>query len=52
MYVHVYILQGLRPIKKSKIENKGEMLLEQVQRFILAKKYFGFRCTLIPIVFA
>ena len=22
------------------------MLFEQVQRFILAKKYFGFRCTL------
>lgn len=41
----------LKRIKKFKTRNKGEMLLEQVQRFTLAekKRQFGFRCTLRPL---
>ena len=39
----------LQPIKsqdRGGFHKKGAMLFEQVQRVILAKKYFGVRCTL------
>jgi len=32
--------QVLKPVKKSKTANNGEMFLKQVQRFLVAQKIF------------